>query len=439
MSWVETRVGDLAKVVHGFAFRGEFFTDAPTTNLLLTPGHFAIGGGFRFKSGREQYYRGPVPKDYVLSPGDLIVTMTDLSRESDTLGFPALVPEVTGVSCLHNQRLGKVVAKPGRTFDRRFLYYALCTEDYRAEVLASSTGTGVKHTAPSRIEAYQFLLPPLDEQRAIAEVLGALDDKIELNRQMNHTLEEMASALFKSWFVDFDPVVAKAEGRKPFGMDAATAALFPAAFHPDPTWGDIPKGWVTSPLDEIADYRNGLALQNFRPNPGEPRLPVIKIAQMRTGRPDSDEWSTADIDPSCILDDGDIVFSWSGSLAVVVWCGGRGALNQHLFKVTSAKFPKWFFHQWTLYHLPEFQGIAADKATTMGHIRRFHLTEARCVVPPAPVVAIADRQMALWLDLLIHNELEARTLAALRDALLPKLLSGEVRLKQAEKAVEAAL
>jgi type I restriction enzyme, S subunit len=327
--------------------------------------------------------------------------------------------------------------KDFRGNDPKFVYYFL--RWHEDVFLGLDNGTANPTLNRNHVHLLPAEWPEVPEQRAIAEVLGALDDKIELNRQMNHTLEEMASALFKSWFVDFDPVVAKSEGRKPFGMDAATAGLFPAEFQADPSWGDVPKGWTTTSLDEIAEYRNGLALQNFRPDLTEPRLPVIKIAQMRTGRPDGSEWAKANIDPGCILDDGDIVFSWSGSLAVVVWCGGRGALNQHLFKVTSTKFPKWFFHQWTLFHLPEFQAIAADKATTMGHIRRFHLTDARVVTAPPPLIAAADRQMAPWLDLYIQNELESRTLSTLRDLLLPKLLSGEIRLKDAEKQVEAAL
>lgn len=366
-------------------------------------------------------------------PGDVLFS------HKGTVGKLALAPD----------EAPPFVCSPQTTFwrtldtavlDRRFLYFWMQGDQFREQTDAVKGQTDmadyVSLTDQRRI---RVALPPIAEQRAIAEVLGALDDKVELNRQMNHTLEEMASALFKSWFVGFDPIVAKVDGRTLFGVDAATAALFPSAFVADPTWGDIPKGWSTLPLDEVADFRNGLALQNFRPGIGEDRLPVIKIAQLRTGRPDGDEWARANIDPTCILEDGDIVFSWSGSLAVVVWCGGKGALNQHLFKVTSAKYPKWFFHQWTLFHLPEFQGIAADKATTMGHIRRFHLTEARCVVPPAHVLAAADRRMSPWLDLLIANELESRTLTTLRDTLLPKLLSGEVRLKQAEKLVEAAL
>lgn len=318
--------------------------------------------------------------------------------------------------------------------DARWFYYI--TKYVGLDDLKSGEKPGLhRDTFLSQV----FPLPPLDEQRAIAEVLGALDDKIDLNRQMNHTLEEMASALFKSWFVDFDPVVAKAEGRQPFGMDAETAALFPDEVLGDSFPDGQPAGWRIAPLDELADFTNGLALQNFRPRPGEARIPVVKISHLRAGRPGEEEWSRADINPRCVLADGDIVFSWSGTLCVVVWCGGVAALNQHLFKVTSRSFPKWFFHQWILHHLPTFQDIAADKATTMGHIRRFHLSEARCVLPTSSVILAADRWMTPWLELFVRNELESRTLSSLRDALLPKLLSGEIRLKQAEKMVEAVL
>ena len=209
--WFETTLGNLIDVRHGFAFKGRFIHDEPHGDVLLTPGNFAIGGGF--KGNNFKYYDGSIPEEFVLREGDLIVTMTDLSKQSDTLGYPAFVPPCTDSRrYLHNQRLGKISLKETAEIDARYIYYVMCGAEYRHEVLASATGTTVKHTSPDRIKQFRFLLAPLPEQRAIAHILGTLDDKIELNRRMNGTLEAMARALFKSWFVDFDPVRAKMEG-----------------------------------------------------------------------------------------------------------------------------------------------------------------------------------------------------------------------------------
>ena len=198
--WREVALGDLLDIKHGHAFKGVFIHEEPIGDVLLTPGNFAIGGGFQV--GRAKYYSGVVPDEYALAKGDLLVTMTDLSKQADTLGYPAFVPEsLDGRRFLHNQRLGKITLRDPNSTVKRFLYYVLCSKEYRDEVLASATGTTVRHTSPERIERYRFPLPPLPEQRAIAHVLGTLDDKIELNRRMNETLEAMARALFKSWFV----------------------------------------------------------------------------------------------------------------------------------------------------------------------------------------------------------------------------------------------
>ena len=283
-------------------------------------------------------------------------------------------------------------------------------------------------------------LPPLPQQRAIAHILSTLDDKIELNRRMNETLEAMAWALFKSWFVDFDPVRAKMEGRWRPGqslpdLPAHLYDLFPDKLVPSEL-GEIPEGWEVMPLDAIADFQNGLALQKYRPGENEERLPVVKIAQLRSGQADSGEWAAASIRPECIIDDGDVVFSWSGSLMVKLWCGGRAALNQHLFKVTSEQSPKWFYLHCTRSHLPEFQRIASGKATTMGHIKRHHLSEAKCVVPSSTLLFAADERFAVLLAKRTSANIEARTLAVLRDTLLPKLISGELRVTDAERIVE---
>jgi type I restriction enzyme S subunit len=276
--------------------------------------------------------------------------------------------------------------------------------------------------------------PPLTEQRAIAQMLGTLDDKIELNRGMNQTLEAMARALFKSWFVDFDPVRAKAEGRDP-GLPKEISDHFPTRFE-DSTLGEIPDGWEVRGLDQIGRFLNGLALQKHPPRDGR-SLPVIKIAQLRAGDVRGADRASADLDPDYIVEDGDVLFSWSGSLECVVWAAGMGALNQHLFKVTSEDLPRWFYYFWIQEHLPRFRHIAAGKATTMGHIQRHHLSQAKVVVPRRGVLDAADRMIGPILDQVLQRRLESRTLAALRDALLPKLISGELPVKDAERFVGA--
>ena len=286
------------------------------------------------------------------------------------------------------------------------------------------TGTSGRQRVPSdAVEDFEFALPPLEEQRAIARVLGALDDKIELNRRMSETLEEMARALFRPWFVDFDPVRAKAEGR-PSGLPPDLDALFPASFEASEL-GEIPAGWEVRSLDEIATFTNGLALQRFPPEDDE-WLPVIKIAEMKRGYTDRTAKASADIDGRYIVDDGDVLFSWSGSLEMVLWSHGRGALNQHLFKVTSDQFPRWFYWGWTSEHLDDFRGIAAGKATTMGHIQRHHLTDAKVGVPPMDVLQAANTPLAALVEQQVGHAVRARSLAVQRDTLLPQLVSGRI-------------
>ncbi|MBM3744682.1 MAG: restriction endonuclease subunit S [Acidobacteria bacterium] len=430
--WTERLLGDVIDIKHGFAFKGEFFRDEAPGDILLTPGNFAIGGGF--KAEKLKYYDGPVPDEFVLSDGDLLVTMTDLSKNADTLGYPAFVPRSgEGLRYLHNQRLGKVAPKHEDAVHLRYLHYLMCSQEYRHEVVASATGTTVKHTSPERIKRFRFRLPPPVEQRAIAHILGTLDDKIELNRRMNDTLEAMARALFKSWFVDFDPVRAKTEGRNP-GLPRDVADLFPRRLV-DSELGEIPAGWEVKSLDEAARFLNGLALQKYPPE-GERWLPVIKIAQLRAGHTIGADRASLNLEPDYIVEDGDVLFSWSGSLECVLWAGGQGALNQHLFKVTSDKYPKWLCYLSVHLHLDDFRHIAAGKATTMGHIQRHHLASAKLPIPCQPELLRAmDRAISPIIESTWRRAVHSRTLAALRDTLLPKLISGELRVKDAEEFI----
>ena len=273
-------LGSYIRVRHGYAFKGEYFTETETPDVLVTPGNFAIGGGFL--TDRPKYYAGPVPDDYILREGDLVVTMTDLSKAGDILGYPALVPRSPGSRYLHNQPIGLVAIKESAQADKRFLFYRLRASDYRHHILATASGTTVRHTSPGRICEFATTLPAITEQRAIARVLGALDDKIEQNRRTARALERLAQATFRAWFVDFEPVKAKAAGAASFPcMPQAIFDALPTSYV-DSEIGPVPQGWKVKAIATIATFLNGLALQKYPPRGDGQDLRVIKIA---AGRP----------------------------------------------------------------------------------------------------------------------------------------------------------
>ena len=237
------------------------------------------------------------------------------------------------------------------------------------------------------------ILPP-ENQKRVGAFLGRFDEIISKNEQINDILLKQAKAIFKREFLSFDA---------------------------------IPYGWVEDSLLGIADYLNGLAMQKYRPHDGETGLPVLKIKELRQGFCDSNsELCSPSIRGEYVVHDGDVIFSWSGSLLVDFWCGGECGLNQHLFKVTSKKYDKWFYYAWTDHHLQEFVAIAADKATTMGHIKREELSKAKVLIPPKMQYDRIGNLLAPIYDLVIANRVKNRKLAELRDQLLPRLMSGEL-------------
>ena len=295
--------------------------------------------------------------------------------------------------------------------DNDFVYYLCRAPEFRNFAISRMEGTsGRQCVAWQSIANYEFELPQPEVRRAAAEVLATLDDRINNLRQSNATLEAIAAAQFKSRFVNFD-------GVPPEDMQESELGL-------------IPKGWRVASLDAIADYLNGLALQKFPPESATEYLPVIKIAQLRAGNTSGADKASTKLKPEYIVQDGDVLFSWSGTLEVEVWTGGRGALNQHLFKVTSCEVPKWFYYFATRQHLSDFRAIAAGKATTMGHIQRGHLTAAKVAVPPPDQMTKHDVVIAPLFEQKINNALRICTLANLRDALLPCLLAGKLQVVQ---------
>lgn len=302
--------------------------------------------------------------------------------------------------------------------DDLFVYYLSRWDEIRNFAIKNMTGTSGRQIVPNDIfKQKRIKIPDITEQHRIATILGSLDDKIELNHEMNKTLEEMAEAIFKRWFVDFE---FPDENGKPYKSSGGEMV------YSEELQKEIPKGWGVKPIDEIADFLNGLALQKYPPK-NENYLPVIKIRELRQGVTESSDRASPNIDKRYIVDNGDVLFSWSGSLEVCIWCGGKGALNQHLFKVTSQTYPKWFYYQWIKFYLPKFRHIAKGKATTMGHIRRHHLSETYVIVPFHEVMEKMNETINPLIETTINNSIESRQLANLRDTLLPKLLSGEIR------------
>lgn len=289
--------------------------------------------------------------------------------------------------------------------ESRFLYYSLISPFVQDQVERSLVGTSQKTLSLKYIRELKIPTPSISIQRRIADILAVLDEKIELNRQTNATLEAIAQSIFREWFVEFN-------------YPNATGEMVESEL------GMLPKGWKVLPLDDIADFLNGLALQKFPAENEKDYLPVIKIRELKNGVSNSSDKASRNIQSKYIINDGDLIFSWSGTLEVKFWVGGEGALNQHLFKVTSKEYPLWFCYFWILEHLANFRGIAEDKTTTMGHIQRHHLSEALCYVPDN--LTELDKVMKPLMDKIINLEQQSATLASLRDALLPKLMSGEM-------------
>ena len=293
--------------------------------------------------------------------------------------------------------------------DIKFLYYALSLCLKQLKIM--SQGTSTKFLTVTILNAFSIQLPSISDQRRIASILSSLDRKIELNNKINADLEEMAQAIFKNWFVDFEP--------------------FKDGKFVDSELGMIPEGWKVGTLTEIASYMNGLAMQKFSPENNEDSLPVLKIKELGQGfcGTDSDRCS-CNIKDECKIHNGDVIFSWSGTLLVDVWCGGDCGLNQHLFKVTSNDYPKWFYYYWTKHHLHEFIHIAKDKAVTMGHIKRGHLEEALVAIPDNDSMKKANELFEPILSKMISLRLENSRLSTLRDTLLPRLMSGEIEVPE---------
>lgn len=313
--------------------------------------------------------------------------------------------------CLENGKIAKVnildedeigfgsteyiVFRAKEGIDEDYLYYLVCSPIVRAPAIKSMVGSsGRQRVQTDVIQNLDIKVPPIKEQKVIGGILRDLDDKIKLNNVINNNLEQQAKTIFANEFLSFEV---------------------------------LPEDWEQVNLIDIADYLNGLAMQKFRPSNNEVGIPVLKIKELRQGFcDDNSERCSPNIKSDYIIHDGDVIFSWSGSLLVDFWCSGVCGLNQHLFKVSSSKYDKWFYYAWTKHHLNRFIAVAADKATTMGHIKRAELAKAEISIPNETDYNRIGSLLKPIYELIISNRIENKKLAATRDTLLPKLMSGKL-------------
>lgn len=308
-----------------------------------------------------------------------------------------------GITTIVGDEFDEIVLTPQLTYyrvkkdiDNRYLKYYFDSEYFqkilKSWATAGSTRAYLGITAQLKLP---ILLPDCKSQNKIAKILNELDKKIDLNNQINDNLIKLLDTIFYNWIENLEE-------------------------------------YEKSNLNEIANYTNGLAMQNFRPEDNAKSLPVIKIKEMNYGISNDTERCSCNIKENVKIDNGDVLFAWSGTLCMCIWGKGKAGLNQHIFKITSEKYPKWFYYLWTKRHLNKFIQIAHGKATTMGHIKREELSLAEVLIPKKMVLEKMDNIMSPLLNQYINNLVENENLKEIRDTLLPKLINGELDLDKIE-------
>lgn len=370
--WKEIALGDVIDVKHGYAFNGKHIVETPTNNILVTPGNFHIGGGF--KSSKYKYYNSDFPSDYILKPNDIVVTMTDLSQETDTLGYSAKIPKQNGINYLHNQRIGLVQFK-SNDVDKNFIYWILRTKEYQGFIVGSASGTSIMHTAPTRIKEYSFLLPPIQEQTAIASILSSLDDKIDLLNRQNKTLEKLAETLFRQWFVE----------------EAEEST----------TLGEIAKVSTGKGLKRNEFVENGL-------------YPILG-ANGEIGR-------TNDY----LTDEMLILTGRVGTLGEVKISRGKVWISDNVLIINPNK-SKYFYPIYFSLTRIEFENM--NVGSTQPLITQTDLKKIEIKFPNEFKLEKFTEDCNLYFDKINKNTTQIHTLTQTRDTLLPKLMNGEVRVE----------
>lgn len=436
------QLSELINIKHGWAFKGDAMVEGMDTGpIVVAIGNYDYSGGFKFESTKIKRYTAKYPEEYKLIPGDILLAMTCQTAGGEILGIPGVIPNDDQLY-LHNQRLGKVEIKKPDLVCSEYLYWIFLTKSFNQYLFSTATGTKILHTSPSKILSYEVSLPPLLEQRRIASTLWGLNNKVSNNNQTNQTLEQMAQAIFKSWFVDFDPVKAKMNSEQPEGMDAATASLFPEKLV-ESELGLIPEGWEVKAVGDFTDTFDYVANGSFAALKENVELfdepddvLYIRTTDFNKGFKNALKYTNESSyqflkksklygHETIISNVGDVgtVFrapTWYdmpmtlGSNAMGVVADGANSYIYYLFKNHSGQ------------HL--LDGITSGSAQMKFNKTSFR--KLRVVLPSEDLLAKFERlEASLWAKH-ANNQKESLHLERLRDTLLPKLLpkllSGEI-------------
>ena len=387
--WKEYRLGDFLKVKHGYAFKGENIVTEETPNILVTPGNFNIGGGF--KSDKFKYYKGDeFPKEYILTRGDIVVTMTDLSKDSDTLGYSAKIPYSTNHNYLHNQRIG-LVQFVNENVCKDFVYWLMRTREYQNYIVGSASGTSIMHTSPSRIEDYRCLIPSSQsEQESIASVLTSIDNKIDLLHRENETLEVMAETIFRQWFIE-DAKDDWTEGKLREEFDFIMGQ---------------------SPIGESFN-QDGIGVPMYQGNADFGfRFPTRRVFTTQPTR-------FAEINDTLISVRAPVGVQ---NMATEKCCIGRG-VAAFRYKNNSS------FYSYTYYKLKSLLDDIKqynDNGTVFGSISKSDIESIDIVIPDKNIIMDFQKQVKPIDDKILNNNNIIQTLIQTRDNLLPKLMNREI-------------
>ena len=391
-----------------YSFNGDY--------LRLTLANFYETGGFKKSNlSRNVYFVGDIEKYVPLEKNTLITPLTE--QVKGLLGSMALIPESNKYIPCGDIGIIEILDK---SINKSYLYHLFKYDYIRIQLVRGAQKSKIRHVSANDFYNIEWDFPELRTQEKIGQLLDKIDDKIELNNKINLELENMAKIIYDYWFLQFE--FPNDEG-KPYKSSGGKMV-----------WNEelkkeIPEGWENGNLYDIASFINGLACQKYRPTNDIEKLPVIKISEMHNGITDKTEFVSSDIPEKYIIDDGDILFSWSATLETMIWTGGKGGLNQHIFKVNPIKYSKYYvFMQLSIYIL-NFIKIAEARKTTMGHITTEHLKQSKILLPEISIIDKFHNKVNKIFKEIIKNSQEIRELTSLKNYLLPLLMNGQVGFK----------